>query len=61
MTNTTDTTNTEIRFAEEVDARAAVRLNRESGRKADWKRVKDETGNRSHYYIVTVTTNTTTD
>lgn len=45
---------TVIEFAEQIDAQAAVRLFRDSGRIAKWRRVNKQRGDRMWYYIVEV-------
>jgi len=47
-------TATVIEFAEQIDAQAAVRMFRESGRVAKWRRVKEQRGDRMWYYVVEV-------
>lgn len=41
-------------FGEEIDARAAVRMFREAGRKAKFRRVNEYRGDRPCYWIVEV-------
>lgn len=45
---------TVIEFAEQIDAQAAVRMFRDSGRVAKWRRVKGQRGDRMWYYVVEV-------
>ena len=43
-----------IEFAEQIDAQSAVRLFRDCGRVATWRRVNEQRGDRMWHYIVEV-------